>query len=116
MSEDGPTRSAFGESNTDILASFKKEIMGSNKLGNLVLRDDQRGRGGLDVVCNAIRSDVLNIDFQRAIRDHLLKPPIRRYQRRPGRLGASDVEAIVDGMVDLCGDLSCTLDQIGTGT
>lgn len=80
-----------------------KQSVRRNKLGNLVLRDDQRTRGGSDVVHNAIRSYVLNGDVQRTIRDHVTKPPIRRDQRRPDRLSARDVEAVVDRMIDLRG-------------
>ena len=98
----------------NILCGLPIEIVSINERSHLVLRDDQAIRGSSDVVCNPWFSNVLNIYSQRVIRDRISQPSIRRDQRRTRCFGARDVEAVVDWMVDLRGDLSGTFDQIGT--
>ena len=81
MSEDLQESSALIESNTNIFFSQQKKIVGSDKFRKLVPPDNQGSRGGGDLVCNPLLTDMLNIDIQDAIRDCISEPPIRRHQR-----------------------------------
>ena len=87
-----------------------EDLVGVDQFGNLVLADDRGDRRRVDTVRCPGRTEAP--DLHAAPGSLLGEPPICRDRYRTGRLGACQVETVVDRMVHLDSDPRSALDEV----
>ncbi len=106
------TCSFTNERGPNILSGRCKEIVGGNKLLNLVSSNDQSGGGGADFLRNATCADISDIYIRQVIGNLVSELLIGRDQHRPRCFGTSKIKAVINRMVYFHRDLSGAFDEV----
>ena len=106
---------ASGKRFNNGLLCLRQEFVGAGERFDLVLADDRGRPRRCNPVRDTRRPDVMDTGLQMSVGSFVDQTPVRGDQVRSRRLGAREVETIIDRVMDTEGDLRGALDEITVG-